>query len=202
MSDQNILDEVDLKSLKPDLSFDNGFNFATHTRFTLMTFGLFIFLGLVFSILSTNLIGIGFATVLLIPISYGAFSRGGVDLNFEHDHYREYINFLGWKSGKWKTAYGLTDVSILTMNKTARVGGMSNSGGMGVGYMGPQVSLQEKETAVYLLTPSHRKRRLISICKNYDLAEKRAKEIAEKMDKSFKKFNPQISEATKARRYR
>jgi hypothetical protein len=124
-----------------------------------------------------KIIGILFFSLTLIPILYVLVSKNGMDLSTKENYYKEYISFLGFKTGKWKTAYGLTDVSILTVNKTHIIGNFST----------PNIKMSDAETGVYLLTPSHRKRKLVSTCKSFEKADVLAKKIAQEMKKIIKK---------------
>lgn len=190
MNSEQLIDDVDLKSLKPDFSFDNGYNFPINNRITARIIGFFFLLGLLNMLSTGSIIGILFFSLTLLPILYVLVSKNGMDLSIKENYYKEFISFFGIKTGKWKTAYGLTDVAILTVNKTHTIGNFTT----------PNVKISDAETGVYLLTPSHRKRKLISTCKSFEKADVLAKEIAQKMEKSYKKFNPQISQQTRNRR--
>jgi TM2 domain-containing membrane protein YozV len=190
MDSEQLIDNIDLKSLKPDLSFDNGYNFPSNNRITAGIIGFFFFLGLLNMLITGRIIGILFFSLTLIPILYVLASKNGVDLSTKENYYKEFISFLGKKTGKWKTAYGLTDVSILTINKTHTIGN----------FAAPNIKISDAETGVYLLTPSHRKRKLVSTCKSFEKADVLAKQIAKEMKKNYKTFNPQISQQTRNRR--
>lgn len=190
MENEQLIDNIDLKDLKPDLSYDNGFNFPTNNRVTAGIIGIFFFLGLLTMLNEGKIVGILFFSLTLIPILYVLASKNGMDLSTKENYYKEYISFLGIKTGKWKTAYGLTDIAILTLNKTHTIGN----------FAAPNIKISDAETGVYLLTPSHRKRKLVSTCKSFKEADELAKKIADKMNKNYTNFNPQISQKTKMRR--
>jgi len=190
MENEQLIDNIDLKDLKPDLSYDNGFNFPTNNRVTAGIIGIFFFLGLLTMLNEGKIVGILFFSLTLIPILYVLASKNGMYLSTKENYYKEYISFLGIKTGKWKTAYGLTDIAILTLNKTHTIGN----------FAAPNIKISDAETGVYLLTPSHRKRKLVSTCKSFKEADELAKKIADKMNKNYTNFNPQISQKTKMRR--
>ena len=192
MENENTLDSINLKDLKPDLSFKNGYNFPVNNRVTAGIIGVFVLFGFITSVSNMIYAGIIFCGLLLIPLVYVLVSKNGTDLSTKENYYKEFISVLGIKSGKWKTAYGLTDVSILTVNKTHTIGN----------FAAPNIRISDAETGVYLLTPSHRKRKLVCTCKSFKEADELAKKIASKMNKNYKKFNPQISEKTRNLRNR
>jgi len=137
-----------------------------------------------------SIICILFFSLTLVPILYILVSKNGMDLSIKENYYKEFILFFGIKRGKWKTAYGLTDVAILTLNKTHTIGD----------FAAPNIKISDAETGVYLLTQSHRKRKLVSTCKSFEKADELVKIISQKMEKNYKKFNPQISQQTRNRR--
>jgi len=116
MKNDNTLHGVNLKDLKPDLSFTNGYNFPVNNRFTAGILGVFVLLGFYTSYTNSIVIGYVFCIILLFPLIYVLASKNGTDLSTKANYYKEYISLLAIKSGKWKTAYGLTDISILTIN--------------------------------------------------------------------------------------
>jgi len=190
MDNEQLIDNVDLKDLKPDLSYDNGFNFPTNNRITAGIIGVVFFLGLLTMLIDGKIVGILFFSLTLIAILFVLVSKNGMDLSTKENYYKEYVSFFGVKSGKWKTAYGLTDIAILTLNKTHTIGNIAV----------PNIKISDAETGVYLLTPSHRKRKLVSTCKSFEKADELAKKIAVEMNKNYTKFNPQISQQTRNRR--
>lgn len=114
----------------------------------------------------------------------------GIQLCIHSKYFREYTSYLGIKYGKWKSGRGLTDVAILTIRKNKSV---SSSFGSNA------IAIDSKETGIYFLIPTHRKRILVKVCKNKKEAEELAEELASNLNKKLTVFSPKISEATKAR---
>tara|TARA_B100000809_G_C14796335_1_gene408587 strand:- start:174 stop:623 length:450 start_codon:yes stop_codon:yes gene_type:complete len=144
-------------------------------------------------ILNGSFVGILIVFFFLLPLLFVLTAHTGVILSTNSKYFKEYSTYLGLKFGKWKSSRGLTDVAILTIRKTKRV---SSTFGGGV------IDIENKETGVYFLIASHRKRVLINVCKNKTDADRSGQEIASAMGKRFTIFNPHVSEASKARRYR
>jgi len=176
-----------------DYTFSHGANFGPPTRILVSGFILLSLNGIWGAINIEMYLGIVFLLVVIAVLLFFLTAYSGVQLCVRTKYIRMYSTYLGFKYGKWKTTRNYTDISILTIRKKVTKGTLFNSNG---------ITVNEKDTGVYLLIPSHRKRQLIAKCKNKTEAEKLAVELSKKLDKNYVVFSPQISEATKARRYR
>lgn len=189
--DHELIDNTELINHVADLKFSHGANLGITARvFAGIMFPLFFYL-FVASIITGVYIGTGIALLFLTPILWALTARSGVQICERTQFFKEYSTFVGFKFGKWKTSKGMPDVAILTIRKNQQI-----SSGFGSNAM----NVENVETGVYFLTPSHRKRILITICASKSAADKVTEELALSLKKTIRVFKPKISEATKNRR--
>jgi hypothetical protein len=144
--------------------------------------------------------GVGAVLIILLCILLVNY-KSSIEINIQNNKFRECGRFFFYKSGKWRNFSSYTDIAILTTRKTIK--NEINIGvNAGVSTYQDSVSYNEKETAIYLLTQSHRHRVLIQVCDNYRVAEIFAEELANELDKTYTIFNPRISQASKNKRNR
>lgn len=189
----DLLDNDEIDNHRIDYTFKHGPNFGAPARLAASIFAAFFWYILFIAILNGVWIGIFIALLFLIPLMFVITAHTGVVLSVHSKYFKEYSSYMGVKYGKWKTFRGLTDVAILTIRTTKRVSSTFGGGA---------IDIKDKQTGVYFLIPSHRKRVLINVSKTKNEAEILGRELAEKLDKTFNIFNPQVSEASKSRRYR
>jgi len=149
-----------------------------------------------------------------LTMSFGAFLlllvcvlilnyKSSVEINFETNQFRECGQLFFYKSGKWRKLASYTDVAILTTRKVIKnelfLG--VNQGSM-YGASQNVIKHNEKETAVYLLTPTHRHRVLLKVCDNLKAADVFATDVAKELNKTYTIFNPKISQASKNKKRR
>jgi hypothetical protein len=192
-SENDLIDSSEMENHKADYSFSHGPNFVITVRVILGLFSILFWFILFNAIINLAIIGIFIALLFLIPLMYVVTSHSGVLISTHSKYFKEYTTYMGVKYGKWKSSRGLTDVAILTIRKTQRIGSSFGASG---------IDIENIETGVYFLIPSHRKRILIGKCKNKTEADALAIELSKSLDKNLTIFNPQVSEASKARRNR
>ena len=192
-NNNELIDDYNFTNHTVDYSFSHGFNFSLTTR--VISIILANFFGFLFflSILGLVVFGIVFFLILTLVFLYLATSTTGVQLCVRTKYIKMYKSYIGIKRGKWKNTNNYTDISILTIRKNITTKPM---------YATSTITSQTADTGVYILIPSHRKRQLIKICKGKTEADRLANELATKLNKKIKVFNPKISEATKRKRYR
>jgi hypothetical protein len=189
----DVLDDGNMISHTNDYNLKHGPSFGVPARLAASIFTFFFLMMFCVVMVNRSLVGILIVFFFLLPLSFVLTAHTGVILSIKSKYFKEYSTYLGIKFGKWKSSKGLTDVAVLTIRKTKRV---SSTFGGGV------IDIENKETGVYFLIRSHRKRVLINICKSKYEADRSGQDLANVMDKTFTIFNPQVSEASKARRYR
>ena len=181
----SVLDDASIIDHTNDYTFRHGPNFNWPGRILAGLFSLFIFL--IVPIFMSDYISPLIGIVLLVPTLFYLTAHTGVEVCVRTKYFRAYSTYVGFKYGKWKSSRGLSDVAILTIRKKMKVKSTGGSNILGV---------ENIETGVYFLIPSHRKRVLISICKNKREADKVGQDLADKLDKKFTTFNPEVSAAS------
>lgn len=188
-----VLDNDEHDNHTIDYTFNHGASFGAPARIAASIFGVFFSIIFFLSIINGAILGVFISLLFLIPILFVITAHTGVMLCVQSKYFKEYSTFVGVKYGKWKSSRGLTDVAILTIRKRKRV---SSAFGAGA------IDIENKETGIYFLIPNHRKRVLIKVCKYKNEADQSGKDLADVLGKKFTVFNPEVSEASKARRYR
>jgi len=130
--------------------------------------------------------------VCIILLNY----KSSVEINTEINKFRECGQLFFYKFGKWRNLSSYTDLAILTTRKKLEVEVMT------IHSQNLVSTHHEKETAVYLLTASHRHRILIKVCGSYRVAESFAEEIAIELNKTYTVFSPKISKVSLDKRRR
>lgn len=189
-SDEELIDNIKFENHQVDYSFSHGFNFGVPARIASGIVSIFFCIALISAVLNLFLLGIFISLIFLIPLLFVVSSSTGVQLSIHSKFYKPYSTFLGLKYGKWKSTQIYSDIAILTIRNSRYV----NSIGAG------SVKIENVETGVYFLTPSHRKRILIEVCKNKTEADESAEKLAVEFDKKLNTFNPKISAKTLAKR--
>lgn len=185
-----LIDNFEFENHQADYSFSHGYSFGAPARIASGIVSIFFSIALISAIFDLLVIGIFICLIFLIPLLFVVSSSTGTQISSHSKFYKPYTSFLGIKYGKWKSTQIYSDVAILTIRNSRYV----NSIGAG------SVKIENVETGVYFLTPSHRKRILIEICETKQKADESAEKFAIEFDKNLAVFNPKISEATKARR--
>jgi len=188
-----ILDNGIIDNHEADYTFSHGLNFGLPTR--IVSWGIILVMcnSLYVSILNFSIVGIVISIIVLSGLLYLTTSKTGVQLCVRTKYIRMYTSYLGIKYGKWKTTRNYTDISILTIRKNVSKGSAFGTN---------TLTVEKVDTGVYLLIPSHRKRHLLTVCNSKAEADDLVNELCDKLNKKNKIFSPQISEASKARRYR
>jgi hypothetical protein len=187
--DSEVLDNKGLLNHTVDLTFINGPSFSNPTRIGALVV-LVISVVTAFNGFPYIFIGIGLGLGMAFIVS----SSGGTDICLETKYVREYHKRLFLKSGKWRSTFTFTDISIISRGKAVK---LSDMGGSTI------QSSEEKKVQVVLLIPNHRQSILIKECDNLSKGIELMKEISEKMDKKVMNYHPQISMKTQERlRYR
>ena len=182
------------------IDYKLGFGFSKGLRM----FCFFIIACITFGVICGVLYNVGGlivgCVIGLIPIGLILTFKYGVEIKHDEDLFREYNSVFTYKMGKWKKLSNYTDVSVLTMNKIlTQSTGMAGMTAMPIA-PNLDVSHSHKETGVYFLIPSHRRRVLLKICENKKEAHTFAEKISKEYKKELKSFNPQVSQTTKNRR--
>lgn len=140
----------------------------------------------VISLFGNTILGIGLILggPLLWTNSYG------IQIDPKTNKYREYGSIYGIKKGTWKPLDALPFITILKGRSGWTVYSRSNRSTVDV----------EDCFEVYLLNQSHRKKVLVTKMEDKTKAEAYALELAALTDKSVVRFNPVLSEKTRARR--
>lgn len=181
--------------------FNLGYVFKPTTR-TASKILIFICLLGGYAGLTNEAPNMGFGAGLIIVVCILILNyKSSVEIDLSKNKFRECGQLFFYTSGKWRNFSSYTDVAILTTTKTIK-NEMNAGMNAGVGLYQDSVSYNEKETAVYVLTQSHRHRVLIKVCKNYNAAEEFGKELAVELDKRYTVFNPKISQASMNKRRR
>lgn len=189
-NESELIDNIDFENHSADYSFSHGYSFGAPARIASGIVSIFFSIALVSAIINILFIGIFICLIFLIPLLFVVSSTTGAQISIHSKFYKPYTSFLGIKYGKWKSTQIYSDVAILTIRNSRYV----NSIGAG------SVKIENVETGVYFLTPSHRKRILIEVCKNKTEADESAEKLALEFDKKLNTFNPKISAKTMAKR--
>mgnify|MGYP000321330955 CR=1 FL=1 len=145
---------------------------------------------------SNEAFGMSFAAFLVLLIAILILNyKSSVEINLETNQFRESTQLFFYKSGKWRKLSSYKDVAILTTRKSLEVEKITIHSIQNSVYID-----DEKETAVYLLTASHRHRVLIQVCDNFEAAELYAKNIAAELNKNYTVFSPTVSQVSKNKR--
>jgi hypothetical protein len=185
-----LIDNIEFENHQVDYTFSHGYSFGVPARIASGIVSLFFSITFMSALLNLFLLGVFISLIFLIPLLFVVSSTTGVQLSIHSKYYKPYTSFLGLKYGKWKSTQIYSDVAILTIRNSRYV----NSIGAG------SVKIENVETGVYFLTPSHRKRILIEVCKNKTEADESAEKLAIEFDKKLNTFNPKISAKTLAKR--
>jgi|GEM_PF-2437723 len=186
---------------KHNIIFDLGhvFKSSTRTASKILVFisSLAIYVGFTMDALIMSFGGFLLLLVCVLILNY----KSSVEINFDTNQFRECGQLFFYKSGKWRKLASYTDVAILTTRKVIK-----NELFLGVnqgsvyGTSQNVIKYNEKETAVYLLTPSHRYRVLLKVCDNLKSVDVFATDVAIVLNKTYTIFNPEISQASKNKR--
>jgi len=189
-----------VSKIQQNIIFDLGHVFKVTTR-TASKILVFISLLGIYTGVTMETLTMSFAAFLLLMVCLLILNyKSSVELNYETNQFRECSHLFFYKSGKWRKLESYTDIAILTTRKVIK-----NEINVGVNSISPfqdSVNYNENETAIYLLTPSHRHRVLLKVCDTYRLAEVFAKEIAIELNKTYTVFSPKISKASAHKRRR
>lgn len=185
MNDE-LLDNDQTNLHTAEISFKNGRSFSGMVRF----FGVALMLVGCSAIMSLSIGGIFIGLIIFGGGGFLFTSTYGTDICNRTNHVREYHEIFFIKTGKWKSAAPYSDICIIKLGKTAIRSDLAGTNSTGI-----DVSKSE----VYLMTYDHRKRFLLKVCNSAKEAVKEAEFLADILDKKMTVFNPQISEATKAR---
>ena len=183
--------------------FNLGYVFKSTTRTASKILIVICFFG-AYAGFTNEAVNMAFGAFLVILVCILILNyKSSVEINVKTDKFRECGHLFFYKSGKWRKLSSYTDVAILTIRKVIKneINIGLNSGGIINTYQ-DDVSYDEKETAVYLLTQSHRHRVLIKVCDSYRVAESFAELIAKELNKKYTVFNPKISQASLDKRRR
>jgi len=130
--------------------------------------------------------------VLLITGVLFGFTRTGIEIDISNKKHRDYTSFIGYKTGKWKSIKNYPHLAILRRRFTGRLEGRTGiSMSTGTNYM----------YDIFLLSKNHRHRLLVQRLKDAQSASTSAKNLAQLLDVEMVTFDPEISAATRAKRY-
>jgi hypothetical protein len=181
--------------------FNLGYVFKPTTRTASKILIVICFLG-GYAGLTNEAPNMGFGAGLIILVCLLILNyKSSVEIDLNQNKFRECGQLFFYKSGKWRNFSSYTDVAILTTRRTIK--NELNAGmNTGTGLYQDSVSYNEKETAVYILTQSHRHRVLIQVCDSYRVAEVFAEDLATELNKRYTVFNPKVSQVTLDKRRR
>lgn len=139
--------------------------------------------------LFTGLWLIGIFGLLLLAI---AFCFTGIEFDVEKKLYREYYRMLLFKFGKWQSYEAYKYISIQ---------GVMLSSNTDLPQMPFATGGNKKQTAkLMLLNEQHNKKLLVIYSKDSAKINHIIKELSEKLQLPFAKYNPPVSEATLRRK--
>ncbi len=143
---------------------------------------LSIALYFVFPIVSIPLMVISF-----MPL----FHYQGVEINPKNSTYRNYVSFVGIRSGKWKSLSPFKAVVMITTKGKKRAHHMTSERNANT------TGLIHK---VYLADQSHRKRLLILRTEDEEKGKQAIAALKSKLNLPYETYNPTFSEKTMKRR--
>ena len=154
------------------IQFDHGPSFPPPLRIGGGLFTLFGVIG------ATQ--GSVFAMALLLVGLYILSSRTGIIIDSEHRQFKDYTQLFGLKKGKWVEMMNYPDVAVLRTKYSTdtMTRGMTH------------IKDSDVYFEVYMLTPRHRKRVLVSKHEGIGGAQEKAKELAASCGLNYVKFQP------------
>lgn len=183
----DLLDSGDIDNCQVDLTYQNGFVFQYFLLFIVLILG-----GIGVAATLYGEMGYFFGPPLVLLSIFGLTYRHGTDISAGNQYIRPYSRIYGIKTGKWLPTVMLTDLTILKAGTAIHI---------------DLESLSKEQLAkkgiydLYLLTANHRKRQYITTFNSLQDAIKEGMHLADLLDKQFREYKPQISRATRARRY-
>jgi len=181
---EDTLDHLALTDFKTDLHFKNGFTFSLGLRITAAIGGL---IGIFFIILGE--LGYLAGPVFILVAIYTLTSKEGTEISFSNNGVRGYTTSFGYKKGNWKTTHYFTDVCLL-------------KNGFAVNYELLEHGKSESFAyELFLMTRDHRQRLYLTSFDSKKTAVDVAADLAVKMNKTLKVYQPTISERTRQLRY-
>ena len=154
------------------IQFDHGPSFPAPLR---IGGGLFTLFGVIGSVQGSI-----FAMALLLVGIYILSTRTGIIIDPENRQFREYTQYFGIKTGKWVEMMNYPDLAVLRTKYTSDMmtRGMTH------------VKDSDVYFEVYMLTPRHRKRVLVSKHEDIVGAQEKAKELSATCGLNYVKFQP------------
>ncbi len=172
-----------------------GKHFAPQVRMAAYLSGFFAFFfivaGFVFEMDEAQMGQYAIAVAVLSVSILVIIAPSGIQLDPTNRSYRYYPFIFSLKSG-WRSLEIYTDITILSRNITQSMHSART--------IGNSVSHTDKYHDICVLIKSHRKKMLIKRFKNYEEARAELPQFAEKLGLVISKYNPEISEKTKARK--
>ena len=121
-----------------------------------------------------------------------AFATSGIQIDPKKRLLRSYYGLFGLRFGKWKSLDDYKYLSVLQTRESTSTYSRSNR----------DITVMDLWFDICLLNENQRNKLIISRLKSSDEAVKELKVLIEAMGFSAVKYNPEVSEATKAKRDR
>jgi hypothetical protein len=145
----------------------------------------------IIGLLFITLGGLGYFACPLFVLAtvYTLSAFNGTEISLKNGCIKAYSSSFGIKKGKWIPSLFLTDICVLRL-------GIAVDEAHSINQPGKQVY------EIFLMTPDHRKRFFISVFDRKVDAFSIGKALAKKLKKEFSCYQPKISAATQAMRYK
>ncbi|MCK5856033.1 MAG: hypothetical protein KAG64_01010 [Bacteroidales bacterium] len=156
-----------------------------------MTVGGYLLMGMSLAVFYE---GVYFAGLLFILVGgFVSFANNGIQINPDSMMSKQYIGYLGLRLGKWKSMEQYSYITILRSRETTTTFSRSNRA---------TTSNAELFYDITLVDKTHRQKLGIKRVKDEKQTIADAKELVKILGFEFVKYNPEVSEQTRARRKR
>jgi len=121
-----------------------------------------------------------------------AFATSGIQIDPNKRLLRSYYGLFGLRFGKWESLDDYKYLSVLQTRESTSTYSRSNR----------DITVTDLWFDICLLNENHRVKLIVKRLKSIEEAIKEIKVLSEAMGFRVVKYNPEVSEATKAKRYR
>jgi len=128
-----------------------------------------------------------FGLIFLIFPILAYTSLFGSEFSEDLKRMREFSLIIGFRKGKWIDLNAYSDLVIIQLSRS---GGMFSRTGRSTQYDASKIE-------IYLMTPDHRHRLLVNVCKSGEEAIEVSEKLAQTLNKKLTAFKPFISEKSK-----
>jgi hypothetical protein len=122
---------------------------------------------------------------------FAGFARSGAQIDSKSRRFREYTGLFGIKVGKWEAMDGFASVSVVRNRVTTTAFSRANRSA---------TTSDDLFYDVCLLDKTHRNKRVVQRLTDETISVDGATKLAEVLGLEYVPYNPEISEATRARR--